>query len=63
MNNTEGMKSLAKLLNPGRVLLEGEVIDRLAQVAGTTPEAIERILATDMCLPLNGNFGAPLPGK
>lgn len=53
------MKSLSRLLLPGKVLVETDVIAHLAKVAGTTPEAIERVLSSSEPR-INGNFGAPL---
>ncbi len=59
MQNHDAMKSLSRLLLPGKVLVETDVIAHLAKVAGTTPEAIERVLSSsEPCI--NGNFGAPL---
>lgn len=55
------MKTLSRLLLPGKVFVEVDVIAHLAKVAGTTPEVIERVL--DHSEPINagiGNFGAPL---
>lgn len=59
MKNHDAMKSLSRLLLPGKVLVETDVIAHLAKVAGTTPEAIERVLSSSEPS-LNGNFGAPL---
>ncbi|QQR56074.1 MAG: hypothetical protein IPG59_13790 [Candidatus Melainabacteria bacterium] len=59
MKNHDAMKSLSRLLLPGKVLVETDVIAHLAKVAGTTPEAIERVLSSSEPL-INGNFGAPL---
>lgn len=61
MKNHDAMKSLSRLLLPGKVLVETDVIAHLAKVAGTTPEAIERVLSSSQLEPcINGNFGAPL---
>jgi hypothetical protein len=59
MQNHDAMKSLSRLLLPGKVLVETDVIAHLAKVAGTTPEAIERVLSSSEPR-INGNFGAPL---
>lgn len=59
MQNHDAMKALSRLLLPGKVLVETDVIAHLAKVAGTTPEAIERVLSSPEPR-INGNFGAPL---
>lgn len=53
------MKTLSRLLLPGKVFVEADVIAHLAKVAGTTPEVIERVLSHTE-LDIKGNFGAPL---
>lgn len=59
MQKNDAMKTLSRLLLPGKVFVEVDVIAHLAKVAGTTPEAIERVL--DHSEPaITGNFGAPL---
>lgn len=62
MKNNDAMKTLSRLLLPGKVFVEVDVIAHLAKVAGTTPEAIERVLSrSDLTEPtITGNFGAPL---
>lgn len=59
MKNNDAMKTLSRLLLPGKVFVEADVIAHLAKVAGTTPEVIERVLSHTE-LDIKGNFGAPL---
>lgn len=61
MQKNDAMKTLSRLLLPGKVFVEVEVIAHLAKVAGTTPEAIERVLEhSEPIITGTGNFGAPI---